>query len=861
MELSNASLQALVKEIKEEMLSDIDPYSFVSPSAYDTAWLAIIPAQYSNQQPCNSVPMFKVCLDWVLDNQTEEGYWGECDAHGNPTIESLPATLACVCALKKWGVGTENADRGLEFIRANAGKLLGGNHKQLPRWFAIVFPGMIELARKLGLELGFPDHLKGLLMDIFFERQEILENEALAGGSSYPPLLSYFETLPSIYAINLEEDIIVQLRGDGSLFQSPSATARAYMATGKEECLTYLQSLVRRCANGVPSTYPLDEELIKLGLANQLQRLGLAEHFTLQIEDILTQVYRNYKNKESSEKSSTSTASVSTQLHKDSLAFRLLRMHGYDVSPWSFCWFLNNQEILDHIEKNHQLFSSVMLNVYRATDLMFPEEYELEEARLFSRQLLEKVVAKGTGDDDDHFTKSSSNLQRMIEHELSLPWIARLDHLEHRAWIEENDMNALWAGKTSFHRLSSLKNEKFVQLAVVDYEFRQSIYKNEMAELKSWCLKWGLTDMGFGREKTMYCYFAISASLSLPYDSDIRMIGAKGAILITVADDFFDMEGSLNELNILTDAVRRWDAKGLSGHGKVIFDALDNLVKETAVKHLRQQGTDITSYLQQIWYETFASWLVEAKWSKSGYLPSMDEYLGTGMTSIAAHTLVLPASCLLKSSLPPNYSKISRLPAAAEYETVTKLVMLISRLLNDIQSYQKEIEDGKTNYVLLYMKENPDADIDDSIAYVRDLLGRKRKEFLQHALMDGFSDLPIASKRLHLSCVKVFQMFFNSSNRYDSNTEILQDIQKAIYIPIDVGTLISKPPPLMMPLASASAGSTRKEFKTMTSNMVGRVGPFKYHKQRIIGYQTSLPIARRGYANLITIPQFRLSFA
>lgn len=80
----------------------------------------------------------------------------------------------------------------------------------------------------------------------------------------------------------------------------------------------------------------------------------------------------------------------------------------------SFCWFLNNQEILDHIEKNHQLFSSVMLNVYRATDLMFPEEYELEEARLFSRQLLEKVVAKGTGDDDDHFTKSSSNLQRMV---------------------------------------------------------------------------------------------------------------------------------------------------------------------------------------------------------------------------------------------------------------------------------------------------------------------------------------------------------------------------------------------------------------------------------------------------------------
>lgn len=36
----------------------------------------------------------------------------------------------------------------------------------------------------------------------------------------------------------------------------------------------------------------MDEELIKLGLVNQLQRLGLAEHFTQQIEDILTQVYQ-----------------------------------------------------------------------------------------------------------------------------------------------------------------------------------------------------------------------------------------------------------------------------------------------------------------------------------------------------------------------------------------------------------------------------------------------------------------------------------------------------------------------------------------------------------------------------------------
>lgn len=63
--------------------------------------------------------------------------------------------------------------------------------------------------------------------------------------------------------------------------------------------------------------------------------------------------------------------------------------------------------------------------------------------------------------------------------------------------------------------------------------------------------------MGFGREKTTYCYFAIASSIPLPYDSDIRMIIAKSAVVITVSDDFYDMEASLDELNSLTDAIGR----------------------------------------------------------------------------------------------------------------------------------------------------------------------------------------------------------------------------------------------------------------------------------------------------------------
>lgn len=82
------------------------------------------------------------------------------------------------------------------------------------------------------------------------------------------------------------------------------------------------------------------------------------------------------------------------------------------------------------------------------------------------------------------------------------------------------------------------------------------------------------------------------------------------------------------------------------------------------------------------WREIFNSWLTETIWGKSGYKPSVDEYLETGMISIATHILVLTSSCFLNPSLPRNKVK------PPKYENITQSLMATTRLLNDIQSYQ-----------------------------------------------------------------------------------------------------------------------------------------------------------------------------
>ncbi|MCE5167174.1 hypothetical protein HAX54_040989, partial [Datura stramonium] len=145
-----------------------------------------------------------------------------------------------------------------------------------------------------------------------------------------------------------------------------------------------------------------------------------------------------------------------------------------------------------------------------------------------------------------------------IEHELDVPWFARLEHLDHRLWIELNQFLPLSVEKSQFYWLSYLKNEKLTQLAAQNYEYRQSIYRKELEDLKRWSKEKGLVDIGFGREKTIYSYFASAASSSsfLPYESFVRLVVAKCSIVITIADDFYDEEASLSELQILTEAIQ-----------------------------------------------------------------------------------------------------------------------------------------------------------------------------------------------------------------------------------------------------------------------------------------------------------------
>lgn len=126
---------------------------------------------------------------------------------------------------------------------------------------------------------------------------------------------------------------------------------------------------------------------------------------------------------------------IPADIYKSSLAFQLLRLHGYKVSAskasrslifldpntkiivydtdtlnlltiwgifwWTgkFCWFLNDANAMKYIEENYKKFATAIYSLYRATYLMFESEEELHELRSFTRKLLVKSTSTQNVDD------------------------------------------------------------------------------------------------------------------------------------------------------------------------------------------------------------------------------------------------------------------------------------------------------------------------------------------------------------------------------------------------------------------------------------------------------------------------------
>ncbi|KAB1206529.1 (-)-alpha-terpineol synthase [Morella rubra] len=175
-----------------------------------------------------------------------------------------------------------------------------------------------------------------------------------------------------------------------------------------------------------------------------------------------------------------------------------------------------------------------LLCLYEASFLLIEGESVLEEARDFATKELKRYINEGNKD---------SNLSTIVRHALELPFHWRMRRFEVRWFIDEN-------------RRKKDMNPMLLELAELDFNMVQAVHQEELKQMSRW---WKSTCLGeklsFARDRLIENFiWAVGMSWE-PQFGYFRRTLTKINVLLTVIDDVYDVYGTLDELELFTDAV------------------------------------------------------------------------------------------------------------------------------------------------------------------------------------------------------------------------------------------------------------------------------------------------------------------
>nr|QCF60508.1 eucalyptol synthase [Salvia dorisiana] len=429
----------------------------------------------------------------------------------------------------------------------------------------------------------------------------------------------------------------------------------------------------------------------RLELIDDLRRLGISCHFRNEIDQILKSKY--LEKNELDERDLYSTA----------LRFRLLRQYGFNVSQDVFDCFKNY--------KANDFHTKGLLQLYEASFLATHGE---EIAKEFAtKSLMKRVVDHEI--DDIHLLSS-------VEAALEFPSQWRVQMPNAKSFID------------AYKRRPDM-NPVVLELAILDINIVQAQFLEELKETSRWWESTGLAqELPFVRDRIVECYYWTTGVVERREHGFERIMLTKINALVTTIDDIYEIYGTLEELQLFTDAILRWDIESidkLPPYMKVCYLALYNFVNEMGYYTLKDKGFNSIPFLRKTWVDLVERYLIEANWYHKGYKPSLEEYINNAWMSIGGVPILSHLFFRLTDSIEEEASE-----SVHEYHDIVRASCMILRLADDMGTSLDEVERGDVpKSVQCYMNEN-NASEEEARKHVRSLIEQTWK-MMNKEMMDS----------------------------------------------------------------------------------------------------------------------------
>ncbi|KAK4490035.1 hypothetical protein RD792_000689, partial [Penstemon davidsonii] len=360
-----------------------------------------------------------------------------------------------------------------------------------------------------------------------------------------------------------------------------------------------------------------NDALHKLDLVDAIQRLGVAYHFEKEIDDYLKYIYNNNNNYDNDD-----------DLRIVALRFRLLRQQGYNVPANVFSKFMDGEsKFKESLVSN----AEEMLSLYEAANMAVHGEEILHEALKFSSTRLESMIQQLKTSNNNN-NNNNDKLVSIINEALINPIRKSVTRLAARKFI------SIYEEEANSHDEIVLLN-----FAKLDFNLLQRKHQKELCDITRW---WKALDfenkLPFARNKVVECYFWIISVYFEPQYDVARRYLTKIIAMLSITDDIYDVEGTLNDLQLYTDAIQRMDVGGLEQlppYMRVSYQALLDVYAEMEEEMEKVDRLYGVHYAKEEMKKMVNGYFEEAKWLFNNYIPTMEEYMKVALVTGGFATL------------------------------------------------------------------------------------------------------------------------------------------------------------------------------------------------------------------------------
>ncbi|XLT31579.1 hypothetical protein HN873_062871, partial [Arachis hypogaea] len=174
-----------------------------------------------------------------------------------------------------------------------------------------------------------------------------------------------------------------------------------------------------------------------------------------------------------------------------------------------------------------------MWSLYEAAQLRVHGEDILEKAHEFTYNKLKSIT-----------NQLSPSLAEQVNQSLVQPFHKAIPRMKARSYM-------------SFYEESSTHDKILLKFAKLDFNMLQKWYRKEVGSATKWWEKLEFSKkVPYARERIAELYFWPFAMNSEPKYTTFRRVVAKVVQWMTIFDDTYDVYGTIEELELLTQAIR-----------------------------------------------------------------------------------------------------------------------------------------------------------------------------------------------------------------------------------------------------------------------------------------------------------------